>query len=233
MSRVDGQKLDNGTVYPAEVSSRVAAMMARIHALNMVVGVDASEVLAIFGEGHWRRQSEDAERSSAAWAPQLRSVLPALAELESYLAAARDDAPPFLLSHRDSDMKNVMRTADGELVLVDWDQAGPVNPRHDLANHALVWAGLHLGDPSPEIARAFVDAYRRAGGIDEPFRHTDLAELVSARLGWFDFNVRRALGERALDDEDRRAGAAVIARNVTQLPRFASSLTAWLAVLGD
>src|SRR5438309_6625891 len=49
-----------------------------------------------------------------------------------------------------------MRTASGELLLVDWDAAGPVNPRHDLANEALVWAGVHRTDPDVATARAFV-----------------------------------------------------------------------------
>jgi aminoglycoside phosphotransferase (APT) family kinase protein len=146
---------------------------------------------------------------------------------------AHADSTPLLLSHRDSDMKNVLRTRDDELLLVDWDQAGPVSPRHDLANHALVWAGVHLGDPDPAGARAVVDAYRRAAGTSERFRPTDLAELVALRLGWFDFNVRRALGERARDDADRQAGVRVIRQNVAQLPRFARSLDDWLAVLGD
>ena len=29
------------------------------------------------------------------------------------------------MSHRDADAKNFIQTADGALLLVDWDQAGP------------------------------------------------------------------------------------------------------------
>ena len=72
-----------------------------------------------------------------------------------------------------------------------------------LANEALVWAGVHLGDPDPTIARAFADAYRSASGEGEEFHATDLAELVALRLGWFEFNVHRALGERIRGDSDR------------------------------
>ena len=147
--------------------------------------------------------------------------MPVLDELEAYVKAAHDDPTPLLLSHRDSDKKNFMRTPAGELILVDWDSAGPVNPRHDLANEALVWAGVHLGDPDPTIARAFADAYRSASGMGEEFHATDLAELVALRLGWFEFNVHRALGERIRDDSDRQLGENAIRRNIEQLPRFA------------
>ena len=230
---VEGKKLDNGVVYPAEVAALVAVILARIHRLSMTTEVGATEALRVFGDEHWRTLAERAGRAGADWAPELRRLLPALAELEAYLASAHDDSTPLLLSHRDSDMKNFLRTPVGALLLVDWDAAGPVNPRHDLANHALVWAGVHLGDPDVAVVRAFVEAYRRAAGPNERFQPTDLAELVSLRLGWFDFNVRRALGERLRDESDRQSGVNVVRRNVTQLPRFARSLDDWLAVLAD
>ena len=228
---VDGEKLDNGTVYPVEVVRRVGTILAQIHALHMWADAAAADALPVFGRKHWLARAEQAQSVDAELAKDLRGLLPAIAELDAYLTLAHDDTTPLLLSHRDADMKNFMHTDAGYLLLVDWDQAGPVNPRHDVANHALVWAGVHRGDPDAANARTYVDAYRRAGGDDEPFRATDLAELVSLRLGWFDFNVRRALGERVRDDADRELGANVVRRNVEQLPRFARSLEAWIVVL--
>jgi hypothetical protein len=69
--------------------------------------------------------------------------------------------------------------------------------------------------------------------MGEEFHPTDLAELVALRLGWFEFNVHRALGERIRDDSDRQLGENAIRRNIEQLPRFGRSLDAWLAVLTD
>ncbi len=81
------------------------------------------------------------------------------------------------------------------------------------------------------VVRASIEAYRSRSGITERFRRTDLAELVSVRLGWFDFNLRRTLGERVREDSDREVGASVVRRNLTQLPRFARSLDDWLTVI--
>jgi hypothetical protein len=229
---VEGEKLDNSVMYEGDVAGRVGAILARIHALDMPSDVAASEALRVFGDEHWQALAARLERAGG-WSGAVFGLLPALRELEAYLAAAHADTASLLLSHRDSDKKNFMRTPAGDLVLVDWDAAGPVHWRHDLANEALTWAGVHMGDPAPAIARAFIDAYRRAGGSDERFRATDLAELVAVRLGWFDFNIRRALGEQVRDEADREYGAGVVRRNVEQLPRFARSLAAWVAALGD
>jgi hypothetical protein len=229
----EGERLDNDTVYPIDVASRVAVILADIHSLGVTADVGIDEALRVFGDEHWRAVGERAERAALAWGVEFRRLLPVLRELEAYVTAAHNDPTSLLLSHRDSDKKNFMRTPAGELILVDWDAAGPVNPRHDVANEALVWAGVHLGDPDAAVARAFVDAYRRAADTNEAFQATDLAELVSVRLGWFDFNVRRALGERVRDESDRQVGLNVVRRNVEQLPRFARSLDAWFSVLAD
>ncbi len=230
---IDGEPLSNGEVYPVEIAARVAVILANIHALGLAAGIATTEALPVFGSEHWRALADRAQRDAANWAPELPPLLPVLHELEVYVRAAHSDATPLLLSHRDSDKKNFLLSPTDELVLVDWDAAGPVNPRHDLANEALVWAGVHLGDPDPTITRAFVDAYRSASGEDADFRPTDLAELVALRLGWFEFNVHRALGERIRDDSDRQLGENAVRRNVEQLPRFARSLDAWLAVLSE
>jgi thiamine kinase-like enzyme len=217
-----------------EVAERVAAMMAQIHGLRMTAqGVGPADALFTPGAEHWRAYAERIERSDLEWRWEFRRLLPVLGELEAYVASAHGDGTPLLLAHRDSDPKNHMRTPSGDLVLVDWDAAGPVNPRHDLANHALVWAGVHLGEPDRKTVHAYVTAYRRAGGEGEAFRSSDLAELVSARLRWFDFNVRRILGEHTRDDADREAGSRVIQRNFTQLPRFVASLDRWVRLLGE
>lgn len=230
---VEGKALQNNTIYPGDVAAPVAEMLARIHNLGMPSDTPVVEAVRVFGDEYWRALAGRMAVVDGDLAAILHELLPALRDLEAYLRVAHNDATPLLVSHRDADMKNILRTSAGELMLVDWDAAGPVNPRHDLANTALVWAGVHLGDPLRASARAVVDAYRRSGGSTAPFRETDLAELVAVRLGWFEFNIHRALGERVRDASDREVGANVIRRNREQLPRFARSLDAWLAVLAD
>ena len=230
---VDGEKLVGGVVYPTGDVARVGSILAVIHALGLTSDVPAIEALRLFGDDHWRGLAARLEREQVGCSVEFRGLLPAIAELEAYVVEAHADITSLLLGHRDADQKNFMRTPDGALLLVDWDAAGPVHPRHDLANHALVWAGVHAQEPDRAAARAYVEGYRRESGMAESFRLTDLAELVALRLGWLEFNVHRALGEQVRGAADREVGVYVVRRNVTQLPRFARSLGAWLAVLGD
>ena len=141
---IEGEPLSNGEIYPAEVAARVAVILANIHALGLTADVDATEALRVFGSEHWLALAERAHADAAGWAPELRLLLPVLDELEAYVKAAHGDPTPLLLSHRDSDKKNFMRTPAGELILVDWDAAGPVNPRHDSCERS---AGLGRRPP--------------------------------------------------------------------------------------
>ncbi len=229
---VDAEPMQNGVVYDSRTIERAATILARIHSLRMSCDATPADALLVFGAEHWRGIVARAASAGEAWAPLLEELLPSLAELERYLLEAHEDPTPLVMSHRDADPKNTMCAPSGELILIDWDAAAPVNPRQDLANCALVWAAVHAQEPDMDAARTYVRAYRRAGGFDEPFRQTDLAELVALRLSWLNFNLRRARGERIRDGSDREAGIRVLQRNITELPRFLRSLEKWIAVLG-
>lgn len=229
---VEGVRLDNAIAYPPQTVASIASVLARIHNLRFESDARPHRALPVFGDDHWLARATRLEDANG-WSGAILGMLPFIRELESYLLDAQNDRTRLLLSHRDADAKNFMRTSGDDLVLVDWDQAGPVNPRQDVANHALVWAGVHRGDPDPALAHAFVGAYREASGTSDRFCRTDLAELVALRLAWLDFNMARALGERVIQPSDPQAGMNVIERNLVQVPRFARSLDQWLAILMD
>ena len=230
---VEGESLRNDAVYPADDVARVGGIVARIHALGMAAGVTAREALRIEGEAYWRTLALRAEAQRAPWTDDLRAYLPVIAEAEAYIAAAHADRLPLLLGHRDADKKNFVRAPDGALLLVDWDAAGPVHPRHDLANTALTWAGAHLGEPDPALLRAFFDGYRAAGGAPHVFAASDLAEMLATNLRWVDFIARRAL---AVPDARGRAPAhAAVAGALRRgkLRRFLASAGRWARLVEE
>lgn len=222
-------------VYGAEHAARTAAVIARIHGLGMAGGETLAEALRPFGEAHWLALVEEVERSQVEWRWELRGLLPVVRELEAYVESAHGDATPLIMGHRDADQKNWMKTPGGELLLVDWDAAGPVRPRHEVANLALTWAGVHLGEPDWKVVRAWIGAYREAGGELERILPGDLAEFVAVSVGWFENNVRRAMGADDGDGGGEQAAlaAGVVRRGFKELPRVLRSIERWERVLEE
>ena len=227
---VEGEGLRR-IVYGTEYAGRVAGVIARIHALDITGGETIAEALAVGGDEHWSALAEEVERSAAEWRWELRGLLPVVHDLEMYIESAHGDPTPLIMGHRDADQKNWMKTPGGELLPVDWDAAGPVHPRHEVANLALTWAGVHLGEPDWKVVRAWIAAYREAGGELQRIETGDLAEFVIVTLGWFEYNARRAIG--ASDDAERKAASDLVRRGFKDLPRVLRSIERWERALGE
>jgi hypothetical protein len=229
---LDGEGLRN-VVYGTDFAERTAGVIARIHALEMGAEETLAQTLRVTGLDHWEALTERVEQSTLPWRWELRSLIPTIVELESYIEASRSDTSPLIFSHRDADQKNWMKTPQGDLFLVDWDAAGPILPRHDVANTALAWAGIHLGEPDWKVVRTWVRAYRAAGGQLERFVAGDLAEFVTVAIWWFEHNVRRSLGETGGDESDEQRAIAFARREFKSLPRILRSLERWERALAD
>lgn len=227
---VDGKAVGR-LAYREETAANVGATLARIHLLNLKSDASPEAVLRIHGEEHWLQLTQRLEDAGCTWANQLRRCLRPIGELEEFVVASRVELGTPLLSHRDADAKNFLVSPDGRLLLTDWDAAGPVSPRQEVAKECLNWARVHLEMPERRLARALLAGYRRAGGDLSAPRVSDFSEFLCVMLGWLEFNVRRTLGER-LQDTSRRSLAEREARRVLEnLPRFSKSIRSWVELL--
>jgi hypothetical protein len=233
---VDGRAPRSGDDWAA-LAERVATLMARIRALGMTCSETLAGTLAMQGDDGWGGLLARAEENGAAWSAELRDALPAIAELQALISQARLRGDALLMGHRDADAKNVMIADDGRLMLVDWDAAGPVSPRMEATNHAFTWSGAHEdgieldgNSIDARIVRAFLTAYRDAGGGHFVVERDDFAEMFHGMLGWFAFNVRRALGERLNDASDQGLGEGIARGGFRSVRRYQRSIDDWVRV---
>ena len=116
---------------------RLAALLGRLHALPPV-GRPFDPGAAVR-----RYAGQSGSRAASVLAEQ------ALAALDSARAGATRSA----LCHNDLVAENVLETADGGLVLIDWEYAGTGDPWFDLA------VVVRHHDLAERLARGFLDAY--------------------------------------------------------------------------
>ncbi|WP_250031874.1 phosphotransferase [Paractinoplanes maris] len=121
-------------------------------------------------------------------------------------------------SHRDLDRKNALRGADGRLLALDWDAAGPTGAAHEAVAVALDWAGDDYDDFAAAVA-----VYRRSSGLVIDAEPWVFGGWVMALGGWLDYNADHRGGVEI--------GRAEVAATRKRLHVFAENLDAWIAAL--
>lgn len=125
------------------------------------------------GADHWDRLLDQLRQAGAPFAGRLAGLRDELVALESWME------PPTTVQtcHRDLWADNVLRTADGALCVIDWENSGPADPSQELACVLFEFARA-----DPDRARELIDSYRRAGGPARVDRRGHFTMLI-AQLG--------------------------------------------------
>ncbi|MBB6626667.1 phosphotransferase [Nocardioides sp. KIGAM211] len=179
---------------PAEVGE----LVARIH--RVVVPTDEAVegwYAAPIGASAWGSLLARLRAAGAPFAERLAEVLPGVLAVEASYAVASDRQ----VCHRDLWADNVLRAADGGLVVLDWENCGPGSPSQELAVPLLEFG---LGDPGR--MRALSSAYAAAGGPGRLRGPGDLTMLLAQSAHIAQNGCERWLA--ATTDEDRADNAA-------------------------
>lgn len=177
----------------------VGRLLAGLHRL----AVDGSDVpdpstvdpwyVEPVGLAGWRRLTDESHAARAPFAKELDDLVPVLLEAEDFFA------PPdaVRLCHRDLWPDNVLPSPTTGLVVIDWENAGPADPAHELAMVVLGFAGH-----DPDRAQPLLSAYAEAGGPARLHRRSDFT-MAGACLGHIlQMHVEDWIRARAGDDED-------------------------------
>lgn len=200
----------------ADLAREAGAQLGRIHALGLPVPAPADD-----GESpvdRWYRAPPSKDRLVALaragtsdarhWSYALIASFGMIDELLAAVGFVTESpvappaatpiagAGPAVLSHRDFSLRNVIpRRADGRLVVIDWENAGPIDPDQELAA-ALVDLATSRGTAAPEAVAGLLDGYRSAGGCAVMAGGPSFRMAVCTTL-----NYLVVLAEQALSDD--------------------------------
>lgn len=186
---------------PAERAAEAGGLLGRIHSLGMAPPTEPIDgwYLETHDQAAWHAMSERARRAGAAWAEGLEHRLPLIADLHRRV---QGDIAASHLCHRDFGPDNVLpRAGDGSLVVLDWENVGPLPADQELASGLENWA-THGGRVDPDGARRFFREYQRSGGRAVLLGPTSFLSAVCAVL-----NFLHVLASQALDEPEHRSFA--------------------------
>jgi Ser/Thr protein kinase RdoA (MazF antagonist) len=212
-------------VLPAERRldpGEVGRLLAAIHAVGRPTDepVDGWYVDPVGAEA-WSRLVGRLGQAGAPFVDRLEALLPDVVEAEGILTPPRR----VQVCHRDLWADNVLRTPDGGLVVLDWENSGPGDVNGELG---CVLFDYGLGEP--DRMRSLYAAYLDAGG---PGRLTDRGDLTMlvAQLG----HIARVGCERWLtssSDHERADNADWVAEFLDE-PVTVETVDAILRALRD
>jgi thiamine kinase-like enzyme len=154
--------------------ARIGSIVARLHQVPAPdPGLPHPWNTAPVGAERWDELIGQLRAAGAPFTDRLADVRDELVALEGWLE------PPQRLrtGHTDLWADNLLPTVDGGLCVIDWENAGAIDPSQELAQ--VLYEFAHA---DPGRARTLAEAYRAAGGPGEVRRPGHFSMLI-AQLG--------------------------------------------------
>jgi len=157
---------------PALDPAAVGGLLARLHGVGRPVTSESVHPWfeAPIGEREWNGVLEATRAAGAPYADRLADVLPHLLAAESILTPMR----AVQTCHLDLWSDNLRSTTDGNLCVIDFENAGPADPARELA---MVLFEFGQGDAGRE--QQLADAYVAGGGTGRVSTRGDFAMTVA------------------------------------------------------
>ncbi len=214
---VSAAKFDEDSIEPGDIAS-LGAILATLHGLP----VPGSELVSDLRDPLMARDWRTALNGGGASGSASLSLIDAIDIMEGVVHRGHE-APPStrVLSHRDLDAKNLLRGGRGELIVIDWDAAGPVDAQGDAVGVAMDWSGVRNGKLSKPAFDGVLDAYALAGGRLDPIKPEHFAGWSEGVLDWLWFNLERSASTGTSD-------SLMGGREVESTARFLPVAAAWI-----
>lgn len=221
---VEGAPYEWGFVNP-KVSAKVGRLLAMLHALPVPEAELREDPWRPLEQHGWQQLAQRGAEMKLPWADTLQSKVSRLVEWEAHVRSHMVNDEPVVPSQRDLHPPNIIRCGDGNHVLIDWDGAGAVNAREEVAKFALVWATPLDQAPRKEAVHALIQGYRSAGGHFASRGILDLTHQTQSLSWWIAYNVQRDVNGQPDSDPDL---TLALLHHVRELDREALQRTAAL-----
>ena len=167
------------------------------------------------GPATWDQLIGAARAQGASWGQALAGHASLLAGLAHLVTPAAPDQ--LVTCHRDLHPDNVLVDATGDLVLLDWDDAGPACPDRELAGILAFWHVDDDGEADDAAVERTLAAYHAAGGPGRLRDERSFGMYIAGRLNFLHGQASVALDPRAAP-EHRQYAASEISDTLARLP---------------
>ncbi|WP_410790494.1 hypothetical protein [Kribbella sp. C-35] len=206
----------------AAVARRAGALAGTLHALATPSDAPVHGYLTYRRpEADWQELLGRARAAGKPWAERLDAWLPAVRELRAIEFELPDE---LVLCHQNLIPTHVRQGRDGQLIVMEWDFAGPLTAELELGYMLTHWL------LRPELNRQGVVAFRDGYGEVREWPKLELASFAVAITGWLNWTYNAICEAINPEDADRALFAEREAVGVLDRPMTRGGLEQLLAV---
>ena len=198
------------------LATRLGTIVARLHTLALPAqGPPDPWYETVPAPDTWHQLADTACAQGASWARALASRVSLLATLTDLVTpAARDQ---LVICHCDLHPDNVLVDSTGELVLLDWDDAGPACPDRDLAAVLAFWYINERGHADEAAVERTLRAYRSVGGPGRLRNERSFGMYIAGRMNFLHGQACVAL-DPGPGGDDRQHASSEVSDALARLP---------------
>lgn len=124
--------------------------------------------------------------------------------------------PVKAICHSDMDSKNVLWLGD-EFKLIDLECLGYSNPYLELFELALCWSGYESCNIDFDLFNTFIKSHFDNSNLDTNVDWEALYYCNNGRLGWLEYNIKRALMLECDNEEEQQLGISEVKETVEHI----------------
>jgi Ser/Thr protein kinase RdoA (MazF antagonist) len=198
------------------LAAQIGDLLGRLHAHALPAECEPDPWYeTVPGPATWDQLADAARVHGASWSQALAGQVGLLADLAELVAPAAQDQ--LVTCHRDLHPDNVLVDGSGDLVLLDWDDAGPACPDQELAGLLAFWHIHDDGRADDAAVGRTLAAYRSAGGPGHLCDERSFSMYIATRMNFLHSQASVAL-EPATAPEHRQYAVSEIWDTLARLP---------------
>ena len=167
----------------------------------------------------WAALTDHAAAARLTWADQLAGAQERISGL-SARATVPSRRARRIVCHRDFNPDNVVPASSGDhLVVLDWENAGPLDPGRELGYALFAWAA-GPGQISTTSVASLLDGYATALGTDPALGPGMFATAIAVHLNFLFVMAEQAIADPGQRDYCERQLAGLLDHDLDDLARF-------------
>ncbi len=167
----------------------------------------------------WAALADRAAAAGMGWAGQLADAGERIAGLSARASVPRRPGRR-IVCHRDFNPDNVVpASSGGHLIVLDWENAGPLDPACELGYALFAWSAGH-GRVSASAITALLDGYAAASGTDPVLGPGMFATAIAAPLNFLYVMAEQAITDPGQRDYSADQVSGLLRHDLDDLARF-------------